>query len=333
MLSVAFFTSAFQIVILIFQKSLHTRDAPKCTNPPSTLSLTDLPYHNYFYSDCNVAAQAVVTTPQPDSDLSIIGPRLIVAWPAGDSGACMFFEPQSSANGTLAIELINSTVGTPLGPVYSPPKSPSKNPSVGVQGVLRFNTTATLSLSILGSIRTIRDFVEGPSLLHPELQDAIRYSSSDGGVSLQRIWLDNVTTTNLSFMPSKDSSAKNNGQVKLSNRTISFDAGDYVFSADINYPQLTALKPSSVLNAASANLTTEKPSQAAALSFLSYSEKVLAGAWRFLTYFGRDSMISALLLEPVLSYGEGSAMEAVIGAVLERVNRTDGTVCHEETIG
>ena len=44
-------------------------------------------------------------------------------------------------------------------------------------------------------------------------------------------------------------------------------------------------------------------------------------------------MISALLLEPVLSSGEGSAMEAVIGSVLERVNRTDGNVCHEETIG
>jgi hypothetical protein len=101
----------------------------------------------------------------------------------------------------------------------------------------------------------------------------------------------------------------------------------------MNYPQLTTLQPTSVLNAASASLATEKPAQVAALSFLSYSEKLLAGAWRFFTYFGRDSMISALLLEPVLSSGQGGAMEAVIGAVLERVNRTDGTVCHEETIG
>ncbi|CAG8038404.1 unnamed protein product [Penicillium salamii] len=310
-----------------------TKAAPKCTSPASTLSLTDLPYHNYFYSDCNVAAQAVVTTPQPDSDLSIIGPRLIVAWPAGDSGACMFFEPHSSANGTLAIELVNSTIGTPLGPVYSAPKSPSKYPSVGIQGVLRLNTTATLNLSILGSIRTIRDFVEGPSLLHPEFQDTLRFTSDNTGVSLQRTWLDNVTTTNLKFKPFGNSSSKNNGQVKLANKTITFEAGDYILSADINYPQLTALEPKSVLNAASANLTTEKPAQTAALSFLSYSEKVMAGAWRFFTYFGRDSMISALLLEPVLSDGKGSAMEAVIGAVLERVNRTDGTVCHEETIG
>lgn len=35
----------------------------------------------------------------------------------------------------------------------------------------------------------------------------------------------------------------------------------------------------------------------------------------------------------MLSQGEGSATEAVISAVLERINRTDGSVCHEETIG
>jgi hypothetical protein len=40
-----------------------------------------------------------------------------------------------------------------------------------------------------------------------------------------------------------------------------------------------------------------------------------------------------LLMQPVLSEGKNGAIEAVIGAVLERINRTDGTVCHEEVIG
>lgn len=44
-------------------------------------------------------------------------------------------------------------------------------------------------------------------------------------------------------------------------------------------------------------------------------------------------MISLLLLEPVLSEGEGGAIEAGIAAVLERLNQTDGSACHEETIG
>ncbi|OGE46648.1 hypothetical protein PENARI_c151G11793, partial [Penicillium arizonense] len=46
--------------------------APSCVNPPSTLALSDPPYKNFFYSDCNVAAQAVVTSPLPDSDLKQI---------------------------------------------------------------------------------------------------------------------------------------------------------------------------------------------------------------------------------------------------------------------
>ena len=65
------------------------------------------------------------------------------------------------------------------------------------------------------------------------------------------------------------------------------------------------------------------------VSFLSYSDKFLAGGWRFLTYFGRDTLLALKLLLPVIS---DTAAEAILGAVLERVNET-GTICHEETIG
>lgn len=44
-------------------------------------------------------------------------------------------------------------------------------------------------------------------------------------------------------------------------------------------------------------------------------------------------MLSTLLMQPILSQGEGGAVEAVIGAVIERINNTDGTVCHEENLG
>ncbi|KAJ5945537.1 hypothetical protein N7454_002376 [Penicillium verhagenii] len=309
--------------------------APVCSESASTLSLSDPPYTNYFYSDCNVAAQAVVTTPSSDSNLSTISPRLLIAWPAGNSGICAYFAPQNGVNGTLALELVNSTIGQPLAPVYNASTSASTYPNVGVQGIIRFNSSATLSLPILGSIRTIRDFVEGASIVYPSIQDAIKYTSNgDGSASLQRLWLDNVTTSSISFYPwANGTSANGDGNVTVSNRTLKFKAGEYLFKAEMNYPQLESLKPDAVLNSQSANLTTEMPDQTTALSFLSYSEKLLAGAWRFLTYFGRDSMISALLLEPVLSTGNGTAMEAVIGAVLERINRTDGSVCHEETIG
>ncbi|KIV79600.1 hypothetical protein PV11_07151 [Exophiala sideris] len=286
------------------------------------------PYDNYFYSNCHSDTQVVITSPLPDSNLSIIGPRLIVAWPAGNSGICTFFQPQNGRNGSLGIALAR-----PLSPIYRNITG-SQYPYVGIEGVLSFNSSAILTIPILGSIRTIRDFTEGPSLLQPIIQDAINITTANGtGATLSRLWLDNVTVSSFSLVPQQNSGT--NITIHQQNKTISFGAGDYTFSASFNYPQLTQLEPAQVLNTASQNLTQQNAtsSETTSLSFLSYTEKLLAGAWRFLTYFGRDSTISALLLEPVLSQGNGSATEAVIGAVLERINRTDGSVCHEETIG
>ena len=65
------------------------------------------------------------------------------------------------------------------------------------------------------------------------------------------------------------------------------------------------------------------------LAFLSYREKFLAGSWRFNTYFGRDTLISALLLAPVL---EPPAIESAITSVLDRL-APNGEVAHEEDIG
>ncbi|KAK5074014.1 hypothetical protein LTR64_006845 [Lithohypha guttulata] len=297
----------------------------------TTQYLADPPYDNYFYSDCNVDAQVVVTSPLSSSNLSIIGPRVVVAWPAGNSGIAVFFAPQNGPNGTLAIELVNSTIGEPLS-VYTNTDSNNDFPYVGVQGVLSFNSSAMLTVAILGSVRTIRDFTEGPSLLRPAIQDAINVTQyNNSGASYGRMWLDNTTESYFNLVPFEN----DNGTIAMNaqDRTVSFGAGFYHFEAYFNYPQLQQLTSQEVLNNASQGLIEQQPSQTTSLSFLSYSEKLLAGAWRFLTYFGRDSMISALLLEPVLSTGNASAMEAVIGAVLERINRTDGSVCHEETIG
>jgi glycogen debranching enzyme len=65
------------------------------------------------------------------------------------------------------------------------------------------------------------------------------------------------------------------------------------------------------------------------LSFLSYREKFLAGSWRFDTYFGRDTLMSLLLLAPVL---EPDAIESGLRSVLQRLSDR-GEVAHEEAIG
>jgi hypothetical protein len=321
-----------------------------CSENATTLHLSDPPYENYFYSDCHGANQIVVTSPLSDSNLTIIGPRLLVAWPAGNSGTVAFFAPQNGVNGSLGIEVVNGTSDQPLSPVYDPDTSSSAsgNARVGVSALISFNSSAMLTVPILGSIRTIRDFTEGPSILVPEIQNATTLQIDKGTGTFSRLWLDNVTTTLMSFGPVEGGS----GALSIENGLLSIEAGTYEFSASFDYPQLEQLSAMEVLNEQSQGLITQNPDQAQSLAFLSYSEKLLAGAWRFLTYFGRyvhlheprkkcvgtdkiyrDSMIAYLLLEPVLSEGNGSATEAVISAVLERINRTDGSVCHEETIG
>ncbi|KAG4438564.1 hypothetical protein IFR05_005939 [Cadophora sp. M221] len=304
--------------------SLGSVPGPTCSADATTLELDSLPYRNYFYSDCNSASQVVVTSPEPNSNLTVIGPRIIVAWPGGNSGIIVYFQPEDGVNGTLGINLVNSTSSSPLSPIYDDSKG--GNATVGISTQVEFNASTVLSVAILGSIRTIRDFVEGPSLLRDEIQGALNYSSIENGVEISRLWLDNITTTTVS-LSSQDQS------IQLDNTTVTLPAGTYTFNASYNFPQLTALSAEEVLSPASANLITQSPGQTTSLSFLSYTTKLTAGAWRFLTYFGRDSMIAALLLEPVLSTGEGGALEAVIAGVLERVNMTDGSVCHEETIG
>ena len=65
------------------------------------------------------------------------------------------------------------------------------------------------------------------------------------------------------------------------------------------------------------------------LTFLAYREKLLAGSWRFNTYFGRDTLMSVRLLMPVLS---PTAVEDALASVLARLS-AQGEVAHEEDIG
>lgn len=66
-----------------------------------------------------------------------------------------------------------------------------------------------------------------------------------------------------------------------------------------------------------------------ALRFLSSGEKLLAGSWQYLTYFGRDTMISASLLAHRAS---PEFLGMAVSSVLDRVG-PDGIPAHEEDIG
>ena len=66
-----------------------------------------------------------------------------------------------------------------------------------------------------------------------------------------------------------------------------------------------------------------------ALRFLAYKEKFLAGSWRFLTYFGRDTLLSIRMLAPILT---PAAFEAEFRGISEHLNDA-GEIAHEEDLG
>ncbi len=68
---------------------------------------------------------------------------------------------------------------------------------------------------------------------------------------------------------------------------------------------------------------------ARSLAFLSTDRKFLAGSWRFLTYFGRDTLMSLWLLQPALA---PAALESGLQSVLDRLS-PEGDVAHEESLG
>ncbi len=69
--------------------------------------------------------------------------------------------------------------------------------------------------------------------------------------------------------------------------------------------------------------------QVRGLELVSSREKLMAGLPNFATYFGRDMLMSALMMEPIWSPG---MLEHVIGSVLRKLALT-GEVSHEEALG
>lgn len=69
--------------------------------------------------------------------------------------------------------------------------------------------------------------------------------------------------------------------------------------------------------------------QLRAVELLSTREKLMAGLPNFATYFGRDQMMTALMMQPIWT---PAMMEHVIGSVLRKL-APDGQVSHEEALG
>ena len=277
---------------------------------------------NLFYQSPTAAYHLRATNPE--------NPRLLIAFPAGNSGVLLSFSD--------------------AGLRWTPGPWAEWDGADGVRGasaeLTADRSSVTLSGAILDSMRLIRD-----APLYPrEVEDRRRLAralgldasgwaearaSARGGIlTLTRRTLDD----------------KNHYRVELRSPDAVIEAGPggrwtirdprgqalrLFVRAGVDYAPLTPLPPQQLLSPGALAAYRAAPEGSPyrdaldRLRFLVYKEKMLAGSHRFLTYFGRDTMLTTLLAWTDLSV---DARESALRSVLDRLSQ-DGVVAHEEDIG
>jgi hypothetical protein len=256
---------------------------------------------NHFYRRGPVAAHLLATSGE--------SPRLLAAFPAGNAGVGLWFA--KGARVALAIQ-------GELEPVER------EDGMRGVRARVKIAAPQLVATGlVLSSIRVLRDFANDPALVPREIRNqveggpplVVRRTTLDGGQKLEL-----VVEPQAGASTSMDDAGGMVLRAARGARTI-----DVAFTFLQDDPPLTPIPLEELLRDSAADSERDRR----ALEFLVYREKMLAGSWRFLTYFGRDTLLSLRLLMPVL---KPAAIEGALGSVIDRLD-PKGEVAHEEDIG
>jgi len=250
---------------------------------------------NYFYRRDHIAAHLLLRSgPEP---------RVIAALPAGDAGVGMWFD-KPAAPVYLALEDELEPVDRPDG-------------MRGVGGVVTVSGSLMTRGVVLSSVRVLRDYANDAASLPAEIRHQI---DADGGAQVvHRTTVDGQHHLELRV------EGLDGAVVGRVGDQLQLSAGRYRFEFLQDDPPLEPLPLEEILG----EKVVDDPVAQHVLAFLTYRNVWLAGSWRFLTYFGRDTLMSVRLLMPAL---KPAAVEAALGSVLDRLS-DDGQVAHEEEIG
>jgi len=272
---------------------------------------------NAFYRRGPIAAHLVLSTGK--------SPRALVAFPAGNSGVGLWFQPTAKP---IAWNIHSRPRGVTE-------QDQQGRPLRGIQTDIETDATRlVIREGVLSSVRVLRDYhILGT---RPD-QVATDPRVAENALHWTRPRLDGAPGYALRLEVLQ-------GQIVVERAGANTSGKDPAQSSDVialtaNHGQplrlrltamtgetpLTPIDPAQLLSETAA----DDPRSRNALAFLSYREKFLAGSWRFDTYFGRDTLMSLRLLLPALT---PEAVEAGLGSVLARLNPA-GEVAHEEDIG
>lgn len=263
--------------------------------PELSYRLTEGQNLNAFVRDGKVAAHLLLRN---GTD-----PRILVAFPAGNSGVGLWFDRVQPATWRLDQAPRPVTLADGEG-----------RPLHGIETVASIATPRLKPRqAVLSNVRFLRDY-QAVGKFPAEV-------AAEPRIEGRRI---TYTRNRLDGAPGYLLAVEVLGG-RIENGAIVADAGGSIrlkITAATGDTPLTGLSERELLNERAA----ADPAARHALAFLSYREKFLAGSWRFNTYFGRDTLMSIRLLMPAL---RGVAVEAGLDAVLARVNPV-GEVAHEE---
>ena len=233
--------------------------------------------------------------------------RVLVAFPAGNSGVGLWFEHSDTP---VAWAITREPTPVTL--------ADAKGRALYGMQVDAVATAASLTpkAAVLSSVRVLRDY-QGQGTF----PDAVKTSPVISGdtISWARDRADGAAGYRLAITVT-------HGAIRDGRLVAGADGkiGLRITAASGETP-LTPLDGDDLLNPqAGVDAKTRNT-----LSFLAYREKFLAGSWRFDTYFGRDTLMSVRLLMPVLQAG---AVEGGLRSVVARLSPS-GEVAHEEGIG
>jgi hypothetical protein len=291
-------------------------------------------------------------------------PRIIAAFPANNQGIGLWFASGDAAAQLWAGADPDADVATGGG-LESVVRDDGDRDMFGVRATMHSDaTTLTAVLALLGNVRTLRDYGYGLCLENaaqfPELRnETIELVASANAVRIRREQIGGAGYAMELLIKGRDGTTLAVKDQEVAPRPscaatagggtrkvieiagaggVSFDL--IALSNDepltpIEKPDLLVEQPVGPLSIDSFELN--------ALAFLSYAEKLDAGSWRFLTYFGRDTLLSVRMLMAGL---KPDVVEAALTAVIERINLAPGApdphfdyvidvgdVAHEEELG
>ena len=234
-------------------------------------------------------------------------PRILVAFPAGNSGVAVWFEPLEAP-----------VRWRPLGPAKPfVARDARGRPLYGIQAEVSVDCRELrVRQAVLSSIRIIRDF---QSTGQAPTEVFVQPTATSNRILWARDRLDGHAGYQLAI------EVLDGGQIVDGKLQIKRGSLHLRIRALTGEEPLTPLRVDELLRRrADGPLVIRE-----VLAYLSYHEKYLAGSWRFDTYFGRDTLMALAMLVPVL---EPEALESGFASVLSRTSAT-GEVAHEESIG